>query len=158
LAQRVIELAEGDPARGDMFFGSPLAVAIMFRGAARSAVGIPGWKTDYRDAIAMARGADAVPLSVVGFYIYVVGIPYGVFRADAAVLADTKEALDRAERSGDETTLAVARSVRGIVLSYRDAPECDEGVALLEQVRDAIRRDRFSHPMTAYINIELARA
>jgi hypothetical protein len=93
----------------------------------------------------MARSADAVTLSVVVFYIYVVGVPYGVFRPDAAVLADTKEALERAERSGDETTLAVARSVRGIVLSYRDAPECDEGVALLAQVRDAILRERFSH-------------
>jgi class 3 adenylate cyclase len=158
LVERVIELAEGDPARGNIFFGSPLALAIMFRGGARSAVGIPGWKGDYRDAIAMARSADAVTLSVVVFYMYVVGVPYGVFRPDAAVLADTKEALERAERSGDETTLAVARSVRGIVLSYRDAPECDEGVALLAQVRDAILRERFSHPMTPYINIEVARA
>jgi adenylate cyclase len=158
LVERVIELAEGDPARGNIFFGSPLALAIMFRGGARSAVGIPGWKGDYRDAIAMARSADAVTLSVVVFYIYVVGVPYGVFRPDAAVLADTKEALERAERSGDETTLAVARSVRGIVLSYRDAPECDEGVALLAQVRDAILRERFSHPMTPYIDIEVARA
>jgi adenylate cyclase len=158
LVTRVIELAEGDPTRGSMFFGSPLALAIMFRGGARSAFGIPGWKADYRDAIAMARGADAVTLSVVVFYIYVVGIPYGIFRADAVVLADTKEALERAERSGDEATLAVARSVRGIVLSYCDSPECDDGVGLLEQVSEAIRQDRFSHPMTAYINIELARA
>jgi adenylate cyclase len=158
LAQRVIELAAGDSTRGNLFFGSPLALAIMFRGAARSAFGIAGWKTDYRDAIAMARRADAVTLSVVVFYVYVVGIPYGVFRPDSAVLIDTKEALERAERSGDETALAVARSARGIVLAYRDAPECEEGVALLEQVRDAILRERFSHPMTPYINIELARA
>ena len=159
LAQRVIDLSEGDPTRGNMFFKSPLALAIMFRGGARSAVGIPGWMTDYRDAIAMARAAaDAVTLSVVVFYVYVVGIPYGVFRPDAAALIDTKEALERAERSGDETALAVARSARGIVLAYRDEPECDEGVALLERVRDAILRERFSHPMTPYINIELARA
>ena len=139
LAQRVIDLSEGDPTRGNMFFKSPLALAIMFRGGARSAVGIPGWMTDYRDAIAMARAAaDAVTLSVVVFYVYVVGIPYGVFRPDAAALIDTKEALERAERSGDETALAVARSARGIVLAYRDEPECDEGVALLEPVRDAI--------------------
>ena len=159
LAQRVIDLSEGDPTRGNMFFKSPLALAIMFRGGARSAVGIPGWMTDYRDAIAMARAAaDAVTLSVVVFYVYVVGIPYGVFRPDAAALIDTKEALERAERSGDETALAVARSARGIVLAYRDEPECDEGVALLEPVRDAILSERFSHPMTPYINIELARA
>src|SRR6185312_5741909 len=153
-----IGLAGGDPSRGNLFFGSPLALAIMFRGGARSAFGIPGWKTDYRDAIAMARAADAVTLSVVVFYVYVVGIPYGVFRPDAAALIDTKEALERAERSGDETALAVARSARGVVLAYRDEPECDEGVALLERVRDAILRERFSHPMTPYINIELARA
>ena len=107
LAQRVIELADGDPTRGNLFFGSPLALAIMFRGRARSAFGIPGWKTDYRDAIAMARAAaDAVTLSVVVFYVYVVGIPYGVFRPDAAALIDTKEALERAERSGDDPALA----------------------------------------------------
>jgi len=88
LAQRVIDLSEGDPTRGNMFFKSPLALAIMFRGGARSAVGIPGWMTDYRDAIAMARAAaDAVTLSVVVFYVYVVGIPYGVLLPDAAALS-----------------------------------------------------------------------
>jgi adenylate cyclase len=158
LAERVIQLSRGDTTRGNLFFKSPLALAIMFRGGARRAVGIPGWKNDYREAIAMARGSDAMTLGVVVFYIYVVGIPYGVFQPDATALNDTQEALERAQKSGDETTLAVARSARGVVLAYRDAPECDDGVALLAQVRDAIVRERFGHPMMGYVNIELARA
>ena len=123
LAQRVIELAGGDPSRGNLFFGSPLALAIMFRGGARSAFGIPGWKTDYRDAIAMARAAaDAVTLSVVVFYVYVVGIPYGVFRPDAAALIDTKEALERAERSGDEAALRRPEVLGGSCLRIATSP------------------------------------
>jgi class 3 adenylate cyclase len=158
LAQRVIQLSGGDPTRGSLFFKSPLALAIMFRGGARRALGIPGWKNDYREAIAMARGSDAMTMGVVVFYIYVVGIPYGVFQPDATALSDTEDALARAQESGDETTLALARSARGVVLAYRDAPECDDGFALLAQVRDAIVRERFGHPMMGYINIELARA
>ena len=58
-SQTVIDLAEGDPAKGAAFgVGSPLAIALAFRGVARSWLGRPGWRDDLDDAVAMARNSD----------------------------------------------------------------------------------------------------
>ena len=55
-SQTVIDLAAGDPAKGAGFgIGSPLAVAVAFRGVARWWLGRPGWRQDLHDAVAMAR-------------------------------------------------------------------------------------------------------
>jgi hypothetical protein len=158
LAQCVIDLAGGDSTMGSLFFGSPLALAIMFRGCVRSGLGIPGWRADFSEAISMARGSDVMTRAVVVFYICVSGIPYGTMQSDATLLRETGEILDLAQRSGDETTLSAAQSARGIALAYREAPECDTGVALLRQVREDSLRGRFSLPMLSYVDIELARA
>ena len=63
LAQRVIDLAEGDPTKGNLIMGSPLAWAISLRGAARWCLGIPGWKYDFAQAAAMARAVDPLSLT-----------------------------------------------------------------------------------------------
>jgi adenylate cyclase len=47
LAQRVVDLADSDPTKGDLIFGSPLAIAIAFRGTGRWCLGIRGWKEDF---------------------------------------------------------------------------------------------------------------
>ena len=60
-SQRVIDLADGDPSKGNFIFGSPLAVAFTTRAMARYCLGRPGWRDDQRQALAMARSAD--PLS-----------------------------------------------------------------------------------------------
>ena len=46
LAQGVIDLSAGDPNMGDLIIGSPLAMLIALRGAARWCLGVPGWKDD----------------------------------------------------------------------------------------------------------------
>src|SRR5271167_1859199 len=43
-SQAVIDLAEGDPAKGNFIFGSPLAVALLQRAFARYFLGRPGWR------------------------------------------------------------------------------------------------------------------
>ena len=46
-SQTVIDLAAGDPAKGAGFgLGSPLAIAVAFRGVARWWLGRPGWRQD----------------------------------------------------------------------------------------------------------------
>ena len=45
-SQRVIDLADGDPAKGNFIIGSPLAFAFATRGTARCALGRPGWRDD----------------------------------------------------------------------------------------------------------------
>ncbi len=54
LAQLIIDLAEGDATKGALVGGSPLAMAIVMRGAARYCLGHAGWKDDIREALAMA--------------------------------------------------------------------------------------------------------
>ncbi len=54
-AERVIELADGDPAMGNIIVGSPLAVSLTMRGIVGSALGRPGWRDDFDRAIEMAR-------------------------------------------------------------------------------------------------------
>jgi hypothetical protein len=77
LAQRVIDLAGGDPTAGNLILGSPLAFALAYRGAARWCLGIPGWRDDFAQAVSMARAADPFSLAGVMYYIYPLAIPGG---------------------------------------------------------------------------------
>ena len=67
-SQRVIDLADGDPSRGNFILGSPLAVALTTRAIARYCLGRPGWRDDLRHGLAMARSADPLTYApVVGY-------------------------------------------------------------------------------------------
>ena len=54
-SQIIIDLAHGDPTKGNLVIGSPLAIALATRGNARYALGDPGWRDDLDRAAAMAR-------------------------------------------------------------------------------------------------------
>ena len=43
-SQGVIDLADGDPSKGNFIFGSPLALALTTRAMARYCLGRPGWR------------------------------------------------------------------------------------------------------------------
>ena len=45
-SQRVIDLADGDPAKGNFLVPSPLALALATRAIARHWLGRPGWRND----------------------------------------------------------------------------------------------------------------
>jgi adenylate cyclase len=146
LAQRVIDLADGDPTKGNLVFGSPLASALTFRGAARCALGESGWKGDFREGIALARAFDATSLSGVIFYTYLSTITSGVLRSDETALRDTADALEMAQRSSADLALNLARTARGIALVYQESSaERGAGLDLLARVRDDILLERFSH-------------
>ena len=68
-SQRVIDLADGDPSKGNLLFGSPLALAFAQRGVARYCLGRPGWRDDLRHGLVMSRSAD--PMSHAGVVAYV---------------------------------------------------------------------------------------
>ena len=102
-AQRIIDLAEGDPAKGKLIFESPLTVATTMRGFARWCLGIAGWKDDFDQAItARALLTDPGTIAGVMWFTYVHAIPYGVLLPDATALRDTAETLSIAEQSGDD--------------------------------------------------------
>ena len=80
-SQRVIDLADGDPSKGNFIIGSPLAVAFAKRAMARYCLGRPGWRDDLRHGLAMARSADPMSYAMVVTYVYFPGIPRGVLSA-----------------------------------------------------------------------------
>ena len=111
LAQRVIDLADGDPAKGDLLVGSPLAIVISFRGTGRWCLGIAGWKEDFHQAVAMARAVDPLTRAGVMYFAYLLAIPYGVLLPDATALRDTADTLATAEQSGDD--FALSKTAKG---------------------------------------------
>jgi adenylate cyclase len=156
LAQRVIDLAGADPTTGNLILGSPLAVAITFRGAARWCLGIPSWKDDFAQAAAMARAVDPVSLAAVVYFTYPLAIPGGALLADATALRETADALAIAERSGDELALHLTRFARGITLAHLDGPEREAGFALLAQAREAAVQGRFTLQVVPVVDIHVA--
>jgi class 3 adenylate cyclase len=157
LAQRVIDLAEGDPTKGNLLFGSPLSVAIAFRGVVRMCMGIHGWHSDVDAAIAMAAPLDPSSHVMAIMYKYVLAIQIGALPADAAALQETADALRIAEQVGDDYALSLARLTRGLVMVHHGGPLREEGFALLTQVRDAALRERFFMLALVIVDPEIAR-
>ena len=157
VAQRVIDLADGDTTKGNLIIGSPLALAITMRGVARCSVGIAGWKDDLRQAVATVGVLDALTIAAVTWFTYATAIPYGVLLPDARALRDTANTLTLVEQSGDDFALDTARTARGITLVHRDGPEREAGIDLLTKVRETAMNERFSLTILAIANINIAR-
>jgi class 3 adenylate cyclase len=141
LSQRVIDLSDGDPAKGNFLFGSPLALAFVQRAIARYTLGRPGWRDDQRRGLAMAHGADSLSYVTVVSYVYSAGIPGGVVLPDDSAVREIEDALAIAERSGDNLQLGVAWMTLGLALLHRDTDaERDRGQKLLAEVREVFLR------------------
>ena len=127
-SQRVIDLADGDPSKGNFIFGSPLAAAFTARGIARYWLGRPGWRDDLRHGLAMARGADPMSYATAVAWVYNAGISHGVLTPDDPAMGEIEDALQVAERSGDDLALSSARLTLGVALAHRQtAAERDRG-------------------------------
>jgi hypothetical protein len=140
-SQRVIDLADGDPSKGNFIFGSPLALALTARAIVRYCSGRPGWPDDLRHGLAMARSADPVSYARVVGWVYSPAIPSGVLRPDDSAVREIEDALQIAERSGDDLALTTARRTLGVALVHRQtAAERDRGHKLLAEVGDVFLR------------------
>ena len=137
-SQTVIDLAAGDPAKGAGFgLGSPLAVALAFRGVARWWLGRPGWRQDLHDAVAMARHSDPATLAVVVAWTYGLAMHYGVLRADDSAVRASEEAVQTAQRASNDLALSLAEYTLGVALLNRDAAaDRHRGLELMVQARD----------------------
>jgi hypothetical protein len=131
-------LAAGDPTKGAGFgMGSPLAIAVAFRGVARWWLGRPGWRQDLHDALAMARSSDPATLGVVVTWTYGLGICYGVLRADDSALHTIEEAVQTAQRASSDIAVIFTGYALGGALLYRDAvADRRRGLEMMEQARD----------------------
>ena len=137
-SQTVIDWADGDPAKGNLIVGSPLAVALVWRGTARFWLGRDGWRQDLDDAVAMARNTDPLTHALVVFWKYGWAITNEVLVADDTAVRELDEALQIAEESGDDTALGLVKYILGIALvnSGRMQRTISAGLDLLAQVRD----------------------
>jgi hypothetical protein len=140
-SQRVIDLADGDPSKGNFIVGSPLALAFVMRAIARYCLGRPGWPDDLRHGLALARSADPMSYANVVAWVYLPGIPFGVLRPDDSAVRESEDALQVAERSGDDFALAQARGALGVTLVHRHtAAERGRGHKLLAEVSEMCLR------------------
>jgi class 3 adenylate cyclase len=157
-SQRVIDLADGDPSKGNFLFGSPLALAFTTRAIARYCLGRPGGQDDLRRGLIMARSADPYSYVVVVGFVYFPAIPNGVLTPDDRAMGESEDALQVAERSGDDLALAFAEMTLGVALVHRHtAAEHYRGHKLLAEVGEEFVRRESLLSYLPIINIYLAR-
>ena len=156
LSNRLIELADGDPVKGNMIFGSPLSTAIAMRGHVKMCLGIPGWLDDAAASIAMAAPLDATSYVFALLWKYVAAIPFGALPPDATAMHETAEALRIAESSSDDFVLGMGRLSRGLALVRGNGPQREAGFDLFTQAREAVMAGRFSLSAFTIVELEFA--
>ncbi|OSC32545.1 cyclase [Mycobacterium vulneris] len=156
LSDRLIELADGDPTKGNLIFGSPLSTAIAMRGHVKMCLGIPGWLGDAATSIAMAAPLDPTSYVFALLWKYVASIPLGALPPDETAMRETAEALRIAESSSDDFVLGMGRLSRGLVLVSRDGPQREAGLDLFTQARDMAVAERFSLSALTIVTPEFA--
>jgi hypothetical protein len=156
LANRLIDLADGDPTKGNLIFGSPLSTAIAMRGHVKMCLGMPGWLDDAAASIAMAAPRDPTSYVFALLWKYVASIPFGALPADATAMRETAEALRIAEGSSDDFVLFMGLLSRGLVLVTRDRTQREDGLDLFTKTRDAALAERFSLSALIIVDPEFA--
>jgi adenylate cyclase len=156
LAERVIDLAQGDPTKGPLQSGSPLSISTALHGLARSYLGIGGWKDDFRQAVTMARPFEAVARAGAMFHADIAAIINGVVLPDETTLCETAETLTLAEQSGEDVALGLARCNRGVALVHGEGTSRELGVELLLETRDTAVQRRYSMTGIQTIDVVLA--
>lgn len=157
LAQRAIELADGDARKGNLVFGSPLAMAMGITGFAKMCLGAPDWQGYADAAIATAAPVDPTIHVMTIMWKYVLTIPFGAVAADALALQTTADALWIAEQTGDELVLGFALLAHGFTQLHHDPADREKGIALLTQARNSAARKRFIGLAVQIVDPELAR-
>jgi adenylate cyclase len=85
-------------------------------------------------------------------------IPNGVLVSGETAIAEFTEIASAAEQFGEQVTVDLARTARGITLAYREHSERDVGVSLLEELNEAGHRRRLTMPgRLPLIDIHVAR-
>ncbi len=151
-SQTIVDLAAGDPAKGAHFgMGSPLAIALAWRGTARWWLGRPGWRQDLHDAVAMARHSNPETFSGAVAWTYGFAMQYGVLRTSDSAVRASEEAVQTAQRASSDRALGLAAYTLAVGLLTRDsAADRHRGLELMMQVRDIWLRKRalFLIPVT----------
>jgi adenylate cyclase len=162
-AQDTIEWADGDPEKGNLVVGSPLAAALALRGVTRSWFGRPGWRKDIDDAALFAeRSAEPLTLAVTMSWKYGTGAWNGVVAADDGAERAVENALRIAKTSGNDYAVVMITWVLASILLLRGtARDPQRGLEFLTHVRDSSVRQGFLGSelalMDVYFGLEQAR-
>jgi adenylate cyclase len=157
LTELAIELADGDPTKGDLVISSPLVAAILLRGLARGCLGLPEWKDDFDDMVSMSADFDATLRATLRLYKYGVGLANGWLRSSDEAQLETAEILTVAERSGDDFAVAGAQFARAMVLMRLDESHRTEALDLIARVLKATEEEHFTFAVVAGIECEAAK-
>jgi class 3 adenylate cyclase len=157
-SQTVIDLADGDPSKGNFLFGSPLALAFTSRASARYCLGRDGWRDDTEHGLAMARSADPMSYAFAVAFAYFPTVSNGVLRPDDSTVCEVEAALRIAERSSDDLAVAFVRGTLGMALVHRQAAaDRDRGQQLLAEASDVFLRQGYLLSELPIVNVYLAR-
>jgi len=158
LAQRIIDIADGDPTMGSLVVGSPLAWGIAVKGAAGMSLGRRGWRDDLDESVALARsvgGATTPPF--VQLYRYAAATQNGAVLPDAQDVAQAAETLEIAQRSANNTAVAYALLNRATTLIHNDSEDTAAGLEFLAQAREMIVNEQLIVTLRRMSDIEVAR-
>jgi len=152
--QAVIDLTAQDFDRGMVFFESPRATALAWRGTARFRNGLPGWHEDFEQAMAIADRSDTLSRSTVLTYKYA-GIPRGLYLADDDVLREVEEVMKSVEQSSDDMAVVLARMNLAIALIHHGADRA-RGYDDIRALRETCIKERFALNMLPFFETYLA--
>lgn len=156
LADRLVELADGDAGKGNLIISSPLATAKIVGGLARACLGDRRWRADIECGTELVDHSGAATRAMLLTY-RCVGLPTGLLVPTPDLLQESLEVLELAERSGDDLALAGARISRGLVLMWEGGSSREEALELLRLGREASVREQFTMAAVPAVDNELAR-
>ena len=158
-SQRVIDLADGDPTKGNFIIGVSASDRLHVAGhGPLVAWVVPDGATTCAHGLAMARSADPPSYARAVTYVYGIGIPIGVLRPDDRAVREIEDALRIAERSGDDLAVSSARLTLGLALVHRPTDaEHDHGHKFLAEVSDVFLRQGRHLAELPLVNVYLAR-
>ena len=157
-SQTVIDLADGDPSKGNFLFGSPLALAFMSRASARFSLGRDGWRDDTEHGLTMARSADPMSYAFAVAFAYFPTVSNGVLRPDDSTVREVEDALRIADRSSDDLAVTFVRGTLAVALVQRQAAaDRDRGQRLLAETSEVFLRQQCMLSELPLVNVYLAR-
>jgi adenylate cyclase len=158
LAQRIIDIADGDPTMGSLVVGSPLAWALAIKGAAGMFLGRRGWRDHLDEGVALARSAGGkTTRSFVQLFRYAAATQNRAVLPDAQDVAQAAETLEIAHRSANNTAVAYALLNRATTLIHNDSEDTAAGLEFLAQAREMIVNEQLIVTLRRMSDIEVAR-
>ena len=154
-ADRVIDLAKGDAAMGDIVVASPLAWAYTLRGTAKMCLGRDGWLADMDAGGDLAASFDVQSQCNVALYKNVLATQYRLYIPDGHDLAFTADLLRVGIETHDSTPMTLVKLIRAVTLLNHSPEHRDEGMDLLTEAYGTLAR--LSGGLRRFADIEIAR-